>query len=52
MRLIKVHGLIVDESILTGESVAVEKQVQSVAKDSVLGERASMAYSGTLVTRA
>ncbi|WP_149785833.1 HAD-IC family P-type ATPase, partial [Legionella israelensis] len=31
--------------------VAVEKQVQSVAKDSVLGERASMAYSGTLVTR-
>ena len=50
MRLITVHGLIVDESILTGESVAVEKQTQPVAEDAVLGDRASMAYSGTLVT--
>ncbi len=50
VRLIKAHGVIVDESILTGESVAVEKQVESVTKNAVLGERSSMAYSGTLVT--
>ncbi|VEG92150.1 cation-transporting P-type ATPase [Legionella spiritensis] len=50
MRLIKVHGLIVDESILTGESVSVEKHSEPVAQDAVLGERTSMAYSGTLVT--
>ncbi|WP_133126866.1 cation-transporting P-type ATPase [Legionella nagasakiensis] len=50
VRLIKAHGMIVDESILTGESVAVEKQSDPVAEDAVLGERSSMAYSGTLVT--
>ncbi|WP_133130777.1 cation-transporting P-type ATPase [Legionella yabuuchiae] len=50
VRLIKAHGMIVDESILTGESVAVEKHTNPVAENAVLGERASMAYSGTLVT--
>lgn len=50
MRLIKAHGLIVDESILTGESAAVEKHTDPVAENAVLGDRASMSYSGTLVT--
>lgn len=51
MRLIKAHGLTVDESILTGESIAVEKQEKPVAEDAVLGDCASMAFSGTLVTK-
>lgn len=50
VRLIKVHGLVVDESILTGESVPVEKHSQAVEKDTALGDRSCMAYSGTLVT--
>lgn len=50
LRLINAHGLIVDESILTGESVPVEKHTQAVARDAALGDRFCMAYSGTLVT--
>ncbi|KTD21177.1 cation transport ATPase [Legionella londiniensis] len=51
IRLIKAHGLNIDESVITGESVSVEKDTKPVAQDAVLGERSSMAYSGTLVTR-
>ena len=43
-------GLQVQEAILTGESVPVEKHTQPVAPDASLGDRACMAYSGTLVT--
>ena len=39
-----------DESALTGESVPVEKQVEELARDTVLADRANMAYSSTLVT--
>lgn len=51
VRLFKVHGLIIDESILTGESVPVEKQTQPVRGSVTIGDRSSMAYSGTLVNR-
>jgi magnesium-transporting ATPase (P-type) len=50
LRLIRVKSLQVQEAVLTGESVAVEKQVKAVAGDALLGDRLSMAFSGTLVT--
>ena len=50
LRLIRAHGLQVQEAILTGESMAVDKQTQAVAADAALGDRTCMAFSGTLVT--
>jgi len=50
LRLFDVHNLRVDESMLTGESVAVEKLMEHVARDAPLGDRLNMAFSGTLVT--
>ncbi len=49
LRLLSAHGMSVQEAILTGESVPVEKQADAVAAGTVLGERACMAWSGTLV---
>ncbi|WP_339641746.1 cation-transporting P-type ATPase [uncultured Porticoccus sp.] len=51
LRLLKASGLNIQEAILTGESVPVEKGVTPTAIDAALGDRASMAFSGTLVTR-
>jgi magnesium-transporting ATPase (P-type) len=48
-RLIKARNLRIDEAILTGESVAVDKGIDPAAEASALGDRRSMAYSGTLV---
>jgi len=50
LRLFRVKGLQIQESVLTGESVAVEKSTDHVEKESVIGDRHCMAYSGTLVT--
>ena len=50
LRLFQVNGLQVQESVLTGESLAVEKGSEPVAAQSVIGDRLCMAYSGTLVT--
>jgi magnesium-transporting ATPase (P-type) len=49
LRLVDVKSLRIEEAALTGESVAVEKQVELVDADASLGDRASMAWSGTLV---
>jgi Ca2+-transporting ATPase len=49
-RLAEAFALRVEESALTGESVPVDKQVDPVADDAVLAERASMAFAGTSVT--
>jgi Ca2+-transporting ATPase len=50
-RLVKVGGLAVDESALTGESVPVDKTTAPVDEEAPLAERGSMAYAGTAVTR-
>lgn len=50
VRLFKTHGLTIQEAILTGESVPVEKQTTTVNTHAALGDRSCMAFSGTLVT--
>ena len=50
LRLLKSYGLQIQESILTGESVAVEKQTTPVALDAPLGDRFCIGFSGTTVT--
>jgi len=49
-RLLRGRGLRVDESVLTGESVPVEKLADAVDETADLGARTSMLYSGTLVS--
>ncbi len=49
LRLIEVRSLRVQEAALTGESLAVEKAAAPVAADAALGDRRSMAFTGTLV---
>ncbi|TDR93638.1 HAD-IC family P-type ATPase [Enterovirga rhinocerotis] len=49
LRLLRTRSLLIDEAILTGESVAAEKREEAVAPDAALGDRASMAFSGSLV---
>ncbi|MCR4377188.1 MAG: cation-transporting P-type ATPase [Rhodospirillales bacterium] len=50
MRLLRLKGLKIQEAALTGESVAVEKEIVSLALETLLADRLCMAYSGTLVT--
>src|SRR3569832_387089 len=50
LRLFKIKSLAIDESILTGESLPVEKDTAPVAEDAITGDRRCMAYSGTFVT--
>ncbi len=51
LRILEARGLAAQEAILTGESVPVDKVTQPVAADSALGDRRSMLWSGTLITR-
>ncbi len=50
LRLLRAHGLRIQESVLTGESMAVDKQTGTVAAEAPLGDRSCVAFSGTLVT--
>lgn len=49
LRLLTARNLRIEEAILTGESEAVEKDPAAVAEQALIGDRRSMAYSGTLV---
>lgn len=49
LRLIDARGLRAQEAALTGESVSVVKEVAPVDADAALGDRTSLAFSGTLV---
>ena len=48
LRLVHARELKIDEASLTGESLPVEKSVEPVDAAAMLGDRSSMAYSGTL----
>lgn len=50
LRLFLVNSLQVDESPLTGESVAVSKHTELLAADAVLADRKNLAFAGTSVT--
>ncbi|MCR4303795.1 MAG: calcium-translocating P-type ATPase, PMCA-type [Gallionella sp.] len=51
LRIIETARLKIDESALTGESVAVEKQTQPVTDaNAPLGDKLCLAYKGTIVT--
>lgn len=49
LRLLRARGLLVDEALLTGESVVAQKQELPAQPQAPLGDRHSMAFSGTLV---
>ncbi len=51
LRLMEVFQLKIEEAALTGESLAVKKQVSPLEDDELpLGDRKNMAYKGTIVT--
>jgi magnesium-transporting ATPase (P-type) len=50
LRLIQTFQLRIEEAALTGESVPSAKQTEPVAEDAGVGDRASMAFSGTIVS--
>lgn len=49
LRLLQTKGLRIQEAVLTGESLAVDKTEAPVTLDKPLAERTCMAYSGTMV---
>ncbi len=50
-RLAEVRDLQINESSLTGESVPVSKNTDPASQEASLGDRSSMAFAGTLVTK-
>lgn len=50
LRLLQAHGLQIQEAVLTGESVPVEKGIEPVGTEAAVGDRSCMAFSGTFVT--
>jgi calcium-translocating P-type ATPase len=51
LRFLRARSLAIEEAALTGESLASEKGEKPVPEDADLGDRSSMGFSGTLVTR-
>lgn len=49
-RVVHAHNMQVDESALTGESVPVDKTVEPILKDVVIGDRTNMVFSSTVCT--
>ncbi|HMO57366.1 MAG TPA: HAD-IC family P-type ATPase, partial [Roseiflexaceae bacterium] len=49
LRLLHVNNLTIDESFLTGESLAVEKHCQPLAAAAAVSERSNMAFAGATV---
>ncbi|MCK9541296.1 MAG: HAD-IC family P-type ATPase [Novosphingobium sp.] len=49
LRLLHARRLLIDEALLTGESVAAEKHETALPDETVLADRRNMAFSGTLV---
>ncbi|MBU2580721.1 MAG: cation-transporting P-type ATPase [Alphaproteobacteria bacterium] len=51
IRIVSMTSLQASEAALTGESVPVEKHLAAVASDAAIGDRSSMLFKGTAVTR-
>ena len=51
MRLIEVSGLEIDESFLTGESIAAKKQIAVLLENLGVAERTNMAFAGATVLK-
>ena len=52
MRLLDNHDLEIDESLLSGESIAVMKRADILLEnETILGDRINMAFAGSLVNR-
>lgn len=52
LRLVSSHGLEIDESLLTGESLPTPGNAKSLlSPETVPGDRENMAHAGTMVTR-
>ena len=49
LRLLRARRLLIDEALLTGESVTAEKDISTVPEEAGIGDRRGMAFSGTLV---
>lgn len=50
MRLFQSKNLRVEEALLTGESVPVDKSSEPAAIEAALGDRSCMAFSGTMIS--
>ncbi len=51
VRLLQARNLRIDEAMLTGESVPVDKHADPVERAAAIGDRFNMGYAGTLVTQ-
>lgn len=52
MRLLSTHGVEIDESLLTGESLAASKDAEQLCNENTtLADRQNMAFAGAMVTR-
>lgn len=49
IRIIEQQDLMIDESVLTGESLPQQKSEEALPVETTLGDRANMLYSGTVV---
>ncbi len=50
-RIIEIFNLHTDESVLTGESTSVTKELGKIVKEAAVAERKNLVYSGTIITR-
>ncbi len=51
LRLIEASKVAADESILTGESIPTEKNIECFFEDKILAERGNILFKGTAITR-